>query len=108
VSSVSCAIVVEEGEETRWPKPVEYAVVHRNALTLKVDVLAMKYAQQPYGLDLDVAARLFDAGLLTSDLELDAGEHLLVETHDAIGAPWALFLGTPPVDSFDYREIREF
>ncbi|MFB9831287.1 hypothetical protein [Actinoallomurus acaciae] len=73
------------------------------ALSHPTDLLALKYAQESHGVDLD-AARQLDVARHRLPGE---GEHLLVEG-PGVAAGAVLFLGVPPLDRFAYREIREF
>jgi hypothetical protein len=72
------------------------------------DVVLLKHARGFFGADLAVARRLEKVGIPESQLEVALGAHLFVETHGAIGAPLALFLGTVKLGQFGYHEIRQF
>ncbi|MCP3104986.1 nucleoside 2-deoxyribosyltransferase [Myxococcus sp. K15C18031901] len=75
---------------------------------IAADVVLFKYAQQLYGASGQAVARLGaeDKGL--ESLQLVPGELRFVETHGALGAPLALFLGTVRLGDFGYHEIRQF
>ena len=79
-----------------------------SALRLEVDVLALKYAQSNYGLDARVTAILTDGGRDPSLLRPKPETLSLVEGVPGIGARHVLFVGTVPLPSFGYAEIRDF
>ena len=83
-------------------------VVEGDALAIDADVLALKYAQQYYGVDELVAARLVQAGVEKKRMRPRAGEFQLVPTNSAISARNALFVGVVSLYEFGYRQIREF
>lgn len=86
---------------------VTLSVVAADALEQNVDVLIMKYAQELHGLDLGAVVRLNDAGIDIRQSLPSVGESLFVETKGAIGAKYIEFVGTNPLWSFGYEEIRE-
>ena len=83
-------------------------IVEGNALEIDADVLALKYAQQYYGVDELVAARLVQAGVDKTRMKPRIGGFRLVPTNSAISAKNALFIGVVDLYEFGYREIREF
>ena len=83
-------------------------VVEGDALEFDADVLALKYAQQYYGVDELVAARLVQAGIEKTRMKPRIGEYQMVPTNSAISAENALFIGVADLYEFGYREIREF
>ena len=83
-------------------------VVEGDALEIDADVLALKYAQQYYGVDELVAARLVQAGVEKTRMKPRIGGFRLVPTNSAISAKNALFIGVVDLYDFGYREIREF
>lgn len=83
-------------------------VVEGDALEIDADVLALKYAQQYYGVDELVAARLVQAGIKKTRMKPKIGEFRMVPTNSAISAENALFIGVVDLYDFGYREIREF
>jgi hypothetical protein len=81
-------------------------VTRADALTLGSDVLALKYAQDLYGVDDLVAERLAEAGRQVRfpepwDFRLEKGV-------PGIAATRLLFVGVPRLREFGYREIRMF
>ena len=89
-------------------KKITMEVVEGDALAIDADVLALKYAQQYYGVDELVAARLVQAGVDKKRMRPRIGEFRLVPTNSAISAKNALFIGVVDLYEFGYREIREF
>jgi hypothetical protein len=78
-------------------------VEQADALTYPTDLLVLKYAQNLYGVDSQVVARL----RISADRLPVEGMHTLVESH-GIAAQATLFIGVAPLERFSYREIREF
>jgi hypothetical protein len=79
-----------------------------NALEFKADVLALKYAQEFYGVDAAVADLLFtEEDDLFTLLPKVSGFRLLA-TKGKIAAKAILFVGVKPLRQFGYPEIREF
>jgi hypothetical protein len=74
----------------------------------RADVVLLKFAQDFHGVERTVALRLGPVGVPMFELTASAGEHRLVETRGGIAAPLALFVGTVPLNSFGYHEIRQF
>lgn len=77
-----------------------------DVLTAKADVLALKYAQDLYGVDAMVAERLWQDG---RQLRFPRPWGFTLENSTAgVAAPRVLFVGVPPLQEFGYREIRMF
>lgn len=88
---------------------IEFLVACRDALTYESDVLVLKYAQARWGLDDDVARILVSNGVATdTQLSPARGFFAIVDSRRLLGAPHAMFLGTFPVQSFDYDEVSRF
>src|SRR5262245_25759300 len=86
---------------------IEFHLAHGDALTFASDVLILKYAQDRFGVDGDVAQLLTDKGGLTSaQISPARGFFSIVDTQRLVGARHAMFLGTFPVTSFDYDEVH--
>jgi hypothetical protein len=71
----------------------------------RTDVLVLKYAQAPHGLDR------FVLDLMGSGRPRNLpppGEHIVVHNPSGIEAAAVAFLGVPTVGTLGYREIREF
>jgi Effector-associated domain 1 len=89
-------------------KSVDFAVVVGDVFTSQADVLALKYAQSFYGVDLRVAEALTQVGVNRNLLEPRVGDYKLVESRRALRIPQVLFVGVPELVNFTYKEIREF
>jgi hypothetical protein len=90
-------------------KPVEISVQCADVANVPADLLLLKYAQNLYGADQAVAARLAERGICQeSDIAPANGEHVLVETGGAIAATRTLFVGTPRLRGFRYGEMTQF
>jgi hypothetical protein len=87
-------------------KLVKVEVAPGDALVIDADILALKYAQEFYGVDKQVAQRLQNAGPL--DITPRVGGFRIVSSGGAIAADRVLFVGVPLLYDFGYREIREF
>ena len=92
----------------RMSEKIAIDVVEGHALEIEADVLALKYAQQYYGVDKLVAACLAQAGIEKTRMKPNIGRFRLVPTDSAISAENALFIGVVDLYDFGYREIREF
>ncbi len=87
---------------------VMFSVVKGDALTVEADVLILKYAQRPYGLDQLLVGRIEEFVTNINDLLPKPGKSLLVESYEIISARKILFLGVKPLYQFQYEAIREF
>jgi hypothetical protein len=88
---------------------LQVCVVRDDVTSVAADMLLLKYAQRLYGADEAVALRLFQHRVCEeNDLAPEAGDFCLLETKGAIGAGRVLFVGTPRLGGFRYREMRQF
>ena len=101
-------MVVRRQKGARMSEKIAIEVVEGDALEIDADVLALKYAQQYYGVDKLVAERLVHAGIEEARMKPSIGGFRLVPTNSAISAENALFIGVVNLYEFGYREIREF
>jgi hypothetical protein len=85
-------IRVESGDATRY----------------YVDVLILKYAQSPYGLDLDIIRRLEGEGFDTDKLLPRPEQFEIISSKGVTLAPNLLFVGVNSLRDFGYKEIRKF
>jgi hypothetical protein len=89
--------------------PIEISVQCADVASVPSDLLVLKHAQNFYGADQSVAARLLAHGVCREEEISPAdGEHVLLETGEAIAAERTLFLGTPRLRAFRYREMTQF
>ena len=77
-----------------------------DALAEAGDVLVLKHAQGVFGLDARVVDILRSAGIKFQLPE--PSESCFVDSVREISALRLLFVGVPPLNQFDYREIRAF
>lgn len=90
-------------------REIEVRVDEGDALSYRVDILAVKYAQAYYGLDGAIVKRFSDVGFaIDSPLMPRPGRHTLVSSHGQVLAKEILFLGVVPLREFRYQQIREF
>ncbi len=88
---------------------MEISVQCSDVAIVPADLLLLKYAQNLYGADQAIAARLAQRGICReTDIAPANGEHFLVESGEAIAAARTLFLGTPRLREFRYREMTQF
>jgi hypothetical protein len=88
------------------PIQVSVEVVQEDALAIAADVLALKYAQDLYGVDALVAECFTKAGHKLTFPHPD--DFQLVQRVPGIAASTILFVGVAPLYEFGYREIRTF
>ncbi|MET0399084.1 MAG: hypothetical protein ABW277_19985 [Longimicrobiaceae bacterium] len=90
-------------------KPNIYIAVEKaDALAFPTDVLVLKYAQALYGADRAAVSRLENEGMKVEAKLPPPGGHRLLSTGGTLEARSVLFLGVPPLHSFDYQGLREF
>jgi hypothetical protein len=88
---------------------LQITVEQKNVTELSTDLLLLKHAQDFYGADAAVYLRLKEAGVCEDgEVSPELGEHVLIECEGAVAARRALFVGTPPLREFKYREMRQF
>ncbi|MFY2558144.1 hypothetical protein ACN469_10970 [Corallococcus terminator] len=75
---------------------------------MTADVALFKYAQRLYGAAGEASRRLAAVGVAPEQVEVQPGEFRFLETHGALAAPLALFVGTVRLGAFGYHEIRQF
>src|SRR5262245_45931613 len=83
-------------------------VVNADVVHYDADVLALKYAQQLYGVDLRVIGLLTQRGIDAAANLPAIGESLLVAAEGIVAARDVLFIGVEPLGRFDYETIRQF
>lgn len=87
-------------------RSLKLSVVAGDAFAFEGDVLVLKYAQQLYGLDRAVHARLQQTGTIPALPIVD--EDVIVETRGAMQVASIQFVGVKPLRQFNYSEIRDF
>jgi len=82
--------------------------VQADVLDYRADVLALKFAQDLYGVDRKVFTRLVRKGTNVNAQLPPVGDTLLISSEDVVAAHEILFVGVEPLGKFDYGTIREF
>lgn len=85
---------------------LQISVTAGDVLKFDADVLALKYAQNLYGVDGAVYQQLAENGVQARLPKLSG--FTLQETRGTISAKHVLFVGVKPLREFGYTEIREF
>lgn len=89
--------------------PIEISVQCADIAAVPSDLLLLKHAQNFYGADETIALRLTERGICrVADISPANGEYALLDTGTAIAAARTLFLGTPRLREFRYREMQQF
>ena len=87
---------------------MRFEVVTGDATALEGDVLALKYAQAPYGLDAYVGGLLSKAGVPENQLRPRPGSFRLLASPPGVTAGHVLLVGVDDLWSFGYEQIRLF
>lgn len=97
-----------DNDKTAKPNSFEFAIEAGDIATFSSDVIVLKYAQDFYGADRQVAMQLEQEGISKKSLTPLPKEYRLVETTGSIKSQFVLFIGVQPPNQFDYKDIREF
>jgi hypothetical protein len=89
-------------------KAISIAVVATGALTFQADVLAIKYAQEHYGVDGAVAGALSERYPNLHQAMPKVGGFRYLQSQGSVMATAVLFIGVKPLREFGYPEIRDF
>lgn len=89
-------------------RQVTFTIQHGDVLAWACDVVVFKYAQQFHGADMGAVMTLAAHGVAREALQPPLGEYRHTATHGALGAPDALFIGTPRLRQIGYNHLREF
>lgn len=84
-------------------RTVEFAIVEENILEFEADIIVLKYAQAFYGVDSQIAHKIFE--LRDIDLQPAIGDFRYTATHGTVKTPHALFIGVPSLNFFNYEHI---
>ncbi|MCM8595658.1 hypothetical protein [Accumulibacter sp.] len=88
---------------------LQYEVRIGDVADVESDLLLLKHAQKFYGADGAIASRLLASGICAdSDLAVSPARFKLVETRGVIAPSRVMFLGTPRLFEFGYREMQKF
>jgi hypothetical protein len=86
----------------------EISVEHGDIAIFDADVVALKYAQNFYGADFKIAEAVSKKGIPIDEMRPVQGDYRLLQSRFSIKSPYVLFVGVPPLEKLDYREIRDF
>src|SRR6266446_3099170 len=87
-------------------REIAIELVPGDVVNFEADVLVVKYAQEPFGSDKDVTARVVtEHGTLLQGLP-NVGETLLLNALGKVAAKSVLVVGVPPQREFDYGQAR--
>lgn len=86
------------------------SILQGDALVVPADVLVLKYAQAPFGVDGQVIQRLnaSGAGVFPPVPVPRPGAVTLLESRGLVGASMVMLVGVVPLGEFGYEEIRSF
>jgi hypothetical protein len=87
---------------------IKISVIHGDAISVKADTLIMKFAQAPYGLDRDIIREFESLGNSIEDKLPKIWGYYFTESFKITNTESLLFIGTPPLRQFEYKEMREF
>jgi hypothetical protein len=88
---------------------IEISVQCADVATVPADLLLLKHAQGFHGADQAVVGRLMRDGVCGElDIAPEIGEPVLIDSQQTVAAKQILFLGTPRLRQFSYREMRQF
>jgi hypothetical protein len=90
------------------PRYVHFRLQEGNIAETGADVVVLKYARSFHGADRHIAQLLTHAGVSEGSMQPENGTSSYVDTHGAIAAPQALFMGVVSLTAFDYGRIRQF
>ena len=90
------------------PGTISIRVVEADALEFRADVLALKYAQQHYGVDRAVAERLGEQYPNLGELLPEGNGVTFLPARGSVAASAVLFVAAKPLRLFSYPDIREF
>ncbi len=83
-------------------------VLHGDAIDIVADVLVLKYAQNPYGLDRDIIQKFDRIGNPINKHLPKIWDFYQTETQNITKTKRLIFIGVPNLRQFGYKEIREF
>ena len=87
---------------------IKIVVEQVDALAVEADVLALKFADELYGVDRAVVGALRNAGLEVVEHLPEPSGFFITPSEGAIAADRVLFVGVGSLHEFGYREIRAF
>jgi hypothetical protein len=101
-------LIINRPTRDEIPQNIDFRIQQGDITLFDADVVALKYAQEFYGLDKFIARRLAQIGISNEKLRPDVGDYRYVNTHDCIRPHNAIFVGVPRLRNFDYNAIQQF
>ncbi|MBL8164319.1 MAG: toll/interleukin-1 receptor domain-containing protein [Anaerolineae bacterium] len=92
-------------------REIRFSIEHGDISTFEADVAAFKYAGTFHGADRAVGARLVDVGVPVEAFVPEKGAidaYRYTPTQGAVAAPHVLYVVTPILRHFGYKQIRQF
>lgn len=87
---------------------IKVSVIHGDAFQVKADTLVLKYAQAAHGLDRDIIREFELLGHFIDSKLPEVWEYFFTDSKKITNTKYLLFVGTPELSEFEYKEIREF
>lgn len=87
---------------------IKVSVVYGDAFQIKAETLVLKYAQSAFGLDREIIKRFAVAGHSIESKLPKVWKYFFTESEKITNTKNIIFIGTPPLGDFAYKEIREF
>lgn len=89
-------------------RAIKFLIEHGDITSFDADVVALKHAQEFYGVDRAIALAIYQKRELHESMRPQIGKYCYVESFGRIKARHVLFIGVPPLYEFGYQGIREF
>jgi len=89
-------------------RSIRISIENSDALTYRSDVLALKYAQELFGVDKAAVEAMRQSSSDPVSLLPSVGKSLLLPTAGQLEPLQVLFVGVPPLYQFRYLEMRQF
>jgi hypothetical protein len=87
---------------------ITFEIKQGNVTRIHGDVLALKYAQELYGVDANIVAHMQDTHPDISGHLPKPSDFYMTESRGAVLADSIIFIGVPSLHRFGYQQIREF
>jgi len=92
---------------TRHAPNITFSILEGNVMDVEVDVLAFKFARSFHGADMAVAKRLSKHNIeIDTQYLKQEGNHVLLETNDALAPKQVFYLSTPSIFKIGYEGIQ--
>lgn len=87
---------------------MKITIAQGNALNFTADVLALKYARHPYGVDAKVLKQFLANGVNILHELPQIGGTFLMASNNLISSNSVFFVGLPALEKISYQDIRYF